>query len=75
MTKHRVTVTLNDGLYKLAKVGHANMSLYIEQLIKTDVFKEQEHSLYDSIVQRLIDDGYIAQTNYNDDISVIPDYQ
>jgi len=60
MGKVKVTITLDESVMGLVKSKHRNTSQYINELVKADIFREREQSIYDGIVKRLLNDGYIS---------------
>ena len=77
MPKVKITISIDDSIIKLVKVKHRNTSKYIEELVKRDLFRDQEMSIYDTVVKGLMRDGYISgHTPYSslDEPVIVNDY-
>ena len=77
-----ISISINSNIYKLSKVGHANYSKYVEELIKADVYKSNFEDMYSVILKRLLTDGHIQphseptcdDVTYTDESQYIPEY-
>lgn len=57
-------ITVDNGLYTMARVTHPNMSRWIESLMKADLFKTNEGQLFDAITKR-----QVRESLYPDDFT------
>lgn len=59
--KKQLSVKIDEHLYKLAKSSNPNMSRYINNLVKNDMFTKNQDNVYDSITRRMLEDVEFQQ--------------
>lgn len=57
MATKRITVSIDEGLYNLARLSTKNASQYVAQLITADITMKQVEPLYDRVSNRLLVDS------------------
>lgn len=56
MGQRRISLSIDESIYKLSKVGQGNMSKYVEQLMREALQKREASPIYEAIMSKLLHD-------------------
>lgn len=56
MAVKRITVSIDEGTYRLARLDKRNASKYVAELIRRDMSMEHIEPLYNRFIARLLED-------------------